>query len=152
MTEELRTQDAPEEGAGDRGTDRDPVDLGRGTPLAEWVMAAVGAVIAAAVIAQLVVSGLSRDDHPAQFHLEVTDVVALDASYLAQVDVRNVGGSPAATVEVEARLTLDDGTRQQAHAELEYLPAGATRAVGLIFDDDPAQGSLTAAVVGFRVP
>lgn len=134
------------------GTDRDPVELGPGTPLAEWVMAALGALIAVAVIAQLVVSGLARDDRPPEFRLEVVEVAAVGSSYLARIDVRNVGGTAAAGVQVKGRLSRDGASSQDAHAQLEHLPAGATRTVGMLFDDDPSSGSLTTAVVGFRLP
>lgn len=115
-------------------------------------MAGVGALLALGVLAQLVVSGLAREDRPPAFRVDVVEVMAQDGSHLARVEVRNTGGTAAAAVQVEARLTGDDGSVEQAHAELEHLPVGAARTAGLVFDRDPAEGSLTAGVVGFRLP
>jgi hypothetical protein len=54
--------------AEDRQQDRDwdPVELDAATPPAEWAIAAVGAVLACAVIALLVVQNVRGSDRPPQ--------------------------------------------------------------------------------------
>ncbi|WP_370328070.1 hypothetical protein [Euzebya sp.] len=132
------------------GTDRDPVRFDAGTPPLEWAMAGVGLVIVLVVLAGLVVTALTRGDEPPAFTASVVEVVPAGDGHLVLVEVRNTGGRAGAAVQVEGHVSGDPGST--VSAEIDYVTAGGTGTVGLVFDGSPAREQVEVGVVGWHEP
>lgn len=99
--------------------------------LLEWAMGGLGLLIVLAVLAVIGLEAL-RAREPARLEPRLGEIRSAGAVWLAEVEVRNLGGETAASVEVEGRL--GDET---AHATLDYIPAHGRDSVTLVFDADP---------------
>ena len=131
------------------GGDRDPVRFDSSTPPAEWALAAVGCAFAILMIGLLVQQAFQSPDTPPALSAEVLMIVPRGEGHLVEAEISNTGGSAARTVLVEGRLIVDGAVLEQSDAQLDYLPGGATRSVGLVFEEDPAQGRVEVAPLGF---
>jgi uncharacterized protein (TIGR02588 family) len=99
--------------------------------LLEWVMGGLGGLLALAVLAVLAFEA-SGAREPARLEARLAEVRPAGVRWLAEVEVRNLGGETAAAVEVEGRL--GDAT---SSATVDYVPAHGRRHVTLAFDADP---------------
>jgi uncharacterized protein (TIGR02588 family) len=99
--------------------------------LLEWAMGALGLLLVLAALAVVAVEGL-RADEPARLEARIDEVRPAGARWLAEIEVRNLGGETAASVEVEGRLGAET-----AHATVDYVPAHGRERVTLAFDADP---------------
>ncbi len=105
--------------------------------LLEWAMGGLGLVIVLAVLAVIAAEALGGRD-PARLEARLGEVRPAGAAWLAEVEIRNLGGETAAAVEVEGRLG-----DQTASATLDYVPAHGRRTVTLAFDADPRAAVVT---------
>ena len=99
--------------------------------LLEWGMGGLGLLILLAALAVVAIEAFGARE-PARLEARLDEVRPAGAAWLADVEVRNLGGETAASVEVEGRL--GDET---AHATLDYVPAHGRDSVTLVFDADP---------------
>ncbi|MBW8304446.1 MAG: hypothetical protein K0M78_11005 [Brevundimonas sp.] len=115
------------------------------TALLEWAMGGLGALIVLAVLAVIGLEAFGAAE-PARLEARLGEVRPAGAVWLAEVEVRNLGGETAASVEVEGRL----GDRT-ARATIDYVPAHGEEGVTLSFDADP-RGALELSVPGWSEP
>lgn len=141
----------PRDGSSGDATDRDPVAFGSGTPVAEWIMAAVGALIAAAVIGLLLYYGATQSGGTPDFTTTVEEMVQQDGFTLVRVRVSNVGRSAAAAIAVEGHRRHDGGATTMVTTTLDHLAPGASRTVGLRFPDT-ATRNVTVRVTAYQDP
>ena len=136
---------------GDRDSigDRDPVDFNSSTPPAEWALAGVGAALAVVMIGFLVVVAVRAPDAPPQLTGRVVAVTSGGEGYTVDAEIHNSGGAAARTIAVKGELVVDGEVVETATAQLDYLPGGASRRVGLLFEHDPALGEVDVAPEGF---
>lgn len=139
-----------QEQADGNATDRDPVSFGASTPAAEWVMAGVGALIVAALLAVLVHEGLTAHSNTPTFTTRVVSVTAVDDQDVVTVDVTNTGGAAASAIVVTGRV--DGGAFPPARARIDHLAPGATATVGLVVPASVHSEQLQVGVSGFRHP
>ncbi|MDP9022363.1 MAG: hypothetical protein M3N57_06620 [Actinomycetota bacterium] len=139
-------------GGGDAGSDRDPIVLGSGTPLLEWVIALIGAGAAVAILVILVLSAVNRSDGPPQLQATPRATVVQPDSYLVTVDVTNRGGTPATEVQVGGELHAGGAVVERTEAVVDVLPPSSSRRVGLVFERDPAAHEVRVRVIGFQQP
>ena len=112
--------------------------------LLERVMGGLGLLIVLAVLAVTAVEAFGPRA-PARIEARLGEVRPAGAVWLAEVEVRNLGGETAAAVEVEGRLG-----DQTAHATLDYVPAHGRQTATLVFDSDPH--AATVSVSGWSEP
>lgn len=135
------------------GTDRDPVEFDSATPAAEWAIAVIGAVLACAIIGYLAVEGLRGSDDPPLLSISVIDTFpGGSAGHVVQAEIANSGGRAAANVQVIGRLVVDDAVVEEVEAQLDYVPAKATRRFSLVFGRDPTAGRLEISPAGYSGP
>ncbi|MBW3577642.1 MAG: hypothetical protein KY462_07890 [Actinobacteria bacterium] len=139
-------------GGGDAGSDRDPVVLGSGTPLLEWVIALIGAALAVAILVVLVLSAVNRSDGPPQPQARPHATVTQPDSYLVTVDVINRGGTAATGVQIQGELHASGAVVERTEAVVDVLPPSSSRRVGLVFERDPAAHEVRVRVIGFEQP
>lgn len=105
----------------------------------EWAMGGLGGLLVLAALAVIALEA-SGAREPARLEAELGEVRPAGARWLAEVEVRNLGGETAASVEVEGRL--GDHT---ARATVDYVPAHGKERVTLAFPADPRAAEVSVA-------
>ena len=122
------------------------------TPLLEWIVGGLGAVLVGGAVAFLVYHSLARDRTPPDVRVVVQRVVDLQNGYLVQFRAFNQGGSAAAELTIEGELTGADGSTELSEVVLDYLPPHSDREGGLVFSQDPRAGQLSLRAKGYAKP
>ena len=105
----------------------------------EWAMGGLGLLLVLAALTVIAFEAFGARE-PAMIEARVTGIRPAGAVWLAEVEVRNLGGETAASVEVEGRL--GDHT---AHATVDYVPAHGQERVTLAFPADPRAAGVSVA-------
>ena len=122
-------------------------------PAAEWIVAALGALIVVAALATLVVDVVSNDKSAPRITIAVDSVVPSGGAHLVAVSAHNRGGGTAAELKVEATLVDEDGSPvERSEASLDYLPQRSVRRLGLYFRGDPRRYRIDVRPVGYQEP
>lgn len=121
------------------------------TPILEWVVGGLGALLFAAVLGVLVKAGFDVRDAPPVIVLRVDEIVATDRAYVVQFVARNEGAVTAADVEIVARLGKG-AEMEERRARIDYLPPHSERRGGLLFTRDPREAPLTLSADGYADP
>jgi uncharacterized protein (TIGR02588 family) len=139
-------------GRSERSADAGGPGRQQATPLLEWIVGGLGAVLVAGAIAYLVWHSLARDGTPPDVRLVAERVLDLRNGYLVQFRAFNEGGSAAAQVTIEGELTGPDGEVETSEVVLDYLPPRSDREGGLLFANDPRAGELRLRATGYARP
>jgi uncharacterized protein (TIGR02588 family) len=121
-------------------------------PPLEWAVAIVGGLILVAVLGFTLRQALTLDDEPGPITFAVKQVRPAGAGFLVVFEARNGGSTTYAELEVEGTLRGFSGSVERATVTFDYLPGGSSRAAGLFFGGDPAQGRLELAPKAYREP
>lgn len=105
----------------------------------EWAMGGLGALLVLAALTVIVIEAFGARE-PARLEARLTETRPAGARWLAEVEVRNLGGETAASVEVEGRL--GDHTAQ---ATVDYVPAHGQERVTLVFPADPRAAEVSVS-------
>jgi len=132
--------------------ERDGDAARRPIPVAEWIVAALGAVLVAGTIGYLVWLPASRDEAPPDVRVVAGAVVALQDGWLVKFRAANAGGQAAAGVLVEGELAGQDGPIETSEATVDYLPPGSEREGGLFFSRDPRRHEVRLRAKGYVDP
>lgn len=116
------------------------------TPLLEWIVGALGAVIFAAILAVLISNGLGGDAPPSVV-ARVERIVPVEGGYAVEISARNAGDTTAADVEIKAESGSETRT-----ARFDYLPPHSERRGGVFFEHDPRGGELQLRAEGWQAP
>lgn len=115
----------------------------------EWVTGTVGLVLVIGALG-VMLHDARRPDTPPRLGTAVDSVQRVPAGFIAHVSVTNDGTEAAASVIVEGTIEgADPATRSEA--TVDHLPAGATRSIGLMFQQHPG-GALQVRVLGYAEP
>lgn len=104
-----------------------------------------------AVLLGLIGVQLTSSEDPAAPVATIERVRTVGDWHHVEVSVTNEGDRTAADVQVLAELTIE-GEAHEGDQVIDFLAGGATEDLVFVFDDDPADGELTATVTGFGVP
>ena len=115
------------------------------TPL-EWALLLVSLAVTLAVVAVLVISGLTGPRGPADLRVTVADVESASGGRAIEVTVTNVGGTSAANVLVE--VTVGDVTREM---NLDLVAKGDTESATVVVPTG-ATGEPHADVASYTNP
>jgi uncharacterized protein (TIGR02588 family) len=132
--------------------ERDGDAARRPVPVAEWIVAAFGAVLVAGTIGYLAWLAASRDEAPPDVRVVAAGVVALQDGWLVKFRAANAGGQAAAEVLVEGELAGPDGPIETGEATVDYLPPGSEREGGLFFSRDPGRYEVRLRAKGYVDP
>jgi uncharacterized protein (TIGR02588 family) len=124
----------------------------RPIPLAEWIVAAVGALLVVGIVGYLVFLAVSRDEAPPDVRVVAARVVAQQGGYVVRFRAINAGAQAAVQLLVEGQLVGSDGVTETSEATIDYLPPGAEREGGLIFSRDPREHELHLRAKGYVDP
>lgn len=122
-------------------------------PLAEWIVAGLGAVLVLATVGWLMVDLVRDTPAPPVIKLRVDSIARTQNSYVARISASNEGGETAAAARIEgALLDANADVIERSEVTLDYLPRQSQRELGLIFQHDPAQYRLQLRATGYRAP
>jgi uncharacterized protein (TIGR02588 family) len=138
--------------AGGSGAGAEDAGQRRRTPLLEWIVGTLGAILVGAAIAFLLYHSLVRDRTPPDIRVVAERVLDLQNGYLVQFHAFNEGHSAAAAVTIEGALVGPDGEVEISEVVVDYLPPRSDRGGGLLFESDPRAGALTLRAKGYAKP
>lgn len=122
-------------------------------PLVEWISAAVGLVIIAAMLAMLTLEAAGEGNGiPPLLNAKPTGVVAGDDHYVVEVEVSNAARRTAGSVGIEGTLKQGDSDIETSSATVAYVPGESRRGAGLIFTRNPRDYRLELRVTGYERP
>lgn len=125
-----------------------PSEVGR----LEWIVAALGALIVAAVLAVLTHEALTYHDGAPVLVARVLDVTSTEGGFVVRFVTENRGPSTAAEVVVSATLKDGDRVVEEAEITLDYVARKSSREAGVILRRDPKSGTLELAATSYRKP
>lgn len=121
-------------------------------PVAEWLTGGLGMVLAVAAVAILSYEAFFVSGPPPDIDVSVESVGPVHGGWLVEIVAGNIGGSTAAEVRIEGRLTLDGREVEKAETVLDYVPVGSRRHAGLYFTRDPAAFDIDLRATGYADP
>ena len=121
-------------------------------PPLEWAAAAVGLLVALALLAILGREALAGNERPVPvLEASVERVAATAAGHVVEFQVRNFSEQTAAAVQVEGKLE-GGGEEESSGATIDYVPGRSEAKGGLIFTADPRRARLELRVIGYEIP
>ena len=121
--------------------------------LLEWLMAALGALVALAMLGVIGWEALNgANDGPALLVARTVRTVPAGSGFVAEVDVRNHSDSTAAAVELEGVLKQGETVVETSRATIDYVPGRGRRNAGLVFNRPPAGHRLEVRATGYQEP
>lgn len=120
---------------------------------AEKVSFFVSLFIVATIVALIGYTWLTGDTNPPTLSVTTgTDIREAQRQYYVPFTVSNLGGSTAESVEVTARLLLNDGNIETGSQQIDFLSRKEQRNGEFIFTHDPQQGQLIIRVASYKLP
>jgi uncharacterized protein (TIGR02588 family) len=127
-------------------------DTARSIPPLEWLASGVGLLLTVGVFASIGWEALTNGRGSPVVTVEVKDVLAVEGGYRVEFRARNTAGSTATQVEIEGRLSGNEGSTETGRVVLDYIPGHSQREGGLFFTRDPRSTSFTIRALGFARP
>ena len=121
---------------------KDPV------PLLEWVAAAIGLVIALALLGTIGLEAIRGTDRQVPvLEPRVLRIESSSAGHVVLFEVANRSGQTAAAVQV-----MGTAGGEESQAALDYVPGRSEAKGGLLFSRDPRGQKLEIRVTGYQQP
>jgi uncharacterized protein (TIGR02588 family) len=95
---------------------------------------------------------VAGDDSPPQVAVYTDAIFPLDHGYLVQIRAVNQGGTTAAQLAVEGKLTGENGRAETSETVIDYVPSHSYRQGGLFFSQDPRKYPLQLRAKGYAEP
>jgi uncharacterized protein (TIGR02588 family) len=146
QTPEADRRDNADEAYWEGGSNRDV------PPPWEWGVAFLGLALVLAVLGFMTYQAVTGDDSAPQVTVYTESILPLNSGYLVQIRAVNQGGSTAAHVVVEGRLTGENERVEMGETVLDYVPSHSSRKGGLFFSQDPRKYSLQLRAEGYAEP
>ena len=132
--------------------ERPPIRSAPDTSLAEWIAAAVSAVLVLGVIGFLIYEGVLSSQTPPDVTIEVDSILPAGPGHLVILEAQNTGRSTAADLVVQGELMADSGRVEISETTIDYVPGGGKQRAGLFFTRDPRGLKLRLRALGYRDP
>ena len=122
-------------------------------PPLEWASAAVGLLIAVALIGTILWHALAnRSDAVPILDVEAGRLVPTPHGNVLEFTIANHSPTTAASVQVEGALMRGALEAETSSATVDYVPGRSTAKGGLVFRADPRRHSLQLRVQGYELP
>lgn len=126
---------------------------GKTATTAEWVLAAIGAIVTLATIGFLVYEGLAEGGGGVpELIVEAGAVTPQGSGWAVPVEARNTGSATAASVRIVGQLRDATGVVEESEMTLDYVPEASSRAGTLLFTRDPSTSTLEVRATGYELP
>lgn len=114
----------------------------------EWVAAAVGLMIALALLGILSREAILGDGRGVPILAARAEAIeATPTGFVARIVVTNAAEQTAARVEIEGAAG-----GEVSSASVDYVPGHSQAEGGLLFSDDPRRTGLKVRVTGYQLP
>lgn len=117
----------------------------------EWSVFGCSLALIAVVTGVLAYDHFTTRDGPPVITIALGQPAASGDGFVVPVDVRNEGDQTAEDVQIEVMLSAA-GPEERGGAVITLLPRGSHRRAWVGFRQDPAAGTLTTRVIGYRQP
>jgi uncharacterized protein (TIGR02588 family) len=124
----------------------------QGTSMIEWLVAAVGGMLLAAMIGYMVVAGVSEAEGPPSIKISASLPVQQSGIFLVRFEAQNTGKQTASSLVVRATLIQGGKEIETSEVAIDYLPSGSLRSGGFFFKRDPQAYELELTPVGYLDP
>ena len=122
------------------------------TPVLEWMVGSVGAVLFLLGVGFLVAEGLQGDDNPGRIEFKVQEVAQAGDAFYVRYSAHNLGSLTLADLNVRAELFQGEVVVETSHGKLEFLPGQSSRIGGFFFRRDPRTLNLVLSAEGYQEP
>jgi uncharacterized protein (TIGR02588 family) len=122
------------------------------TPLLEWILGAIGALLFLAGIAYLTVEGLRGEDRPAEITFTIDEVLPVGEGFLVRYRAHNRGTQTLAELHLRAEIIAGTTIMDEAQSTLDFLPGQSSRAGGFYLREDPSRYRLAIRAEGYQEP
>jgi len=121
-------------------------------PLLEWVISALGLLTVAAAVGVLLYEAIAGDKSPPEVQLTVQSIVQQPSGFLVKIRAENIGGEPAAGVEISAELVENGKVIEASGTQFDHLPPRSASEGGVFFRRDPRQVEIRLQARGYEEP
>jgi uncharacterized protein (TIGR02588 family) len=118
----------------------------------EWLSGLISAVLIIFLIAWMAREAFLEDTPPPQLEIEIKGIEKAGRYFRVDFELENRSASTAAAVHVQGTLRREGAEPEISEVTFDYAPAQSRTAGGLMFEADPAAGSLTIRPTGFTEP
>ena len=122
------------------------------TPLWEWLIAAIGAVLILFVLGALVWEAVFESKSPPRIELRVKQTAPQGSGELVLIEAHNHGQQVASALKVRGVLRSGDTVIESREVTIDYLPHRSSKIVGLFFSQPTAGHDLRLEPIGFVQP
>ncbi|WP_377298077.1 hypothetical protein [Rhizobium sp. SGZ-381] len=118
----------------------------------EWLVGLVSALLIVVLIAWMAREAIMQESPPPQLDIEITGIEKAGRYFRVDFELANRSDSTAAAVRVEGVLRREGAEPERSDVTFDYAPAHSSTKGGLLFEGDPAAGTLTVRPTGFAEP
>ena len=122
------------------------------TPITEWIASGLGLLLTLAVLAYLIVEGVTQRDGAPALTVVTKEVEQTAGGFVVPLALRNRGDATAAAVEIRGTLERGGEVIEERRLSFAYVPGGGEARGGLVFQHDPKVGQLRIAPEGYEEP
>jgi uncharacterized protein (TIGR02588 family) len=122
------------------------------TPMLEWILGAVGALLFLAGLAYLTIEGLRGEDRPAEITFTVDEVLPAGDGFLVRYSAHNRGTQTLAHMHLKAEIVAGTTVMDEAQSTLDFLPGQSSRSGGFYLREDPRRYRLEIRAEGYQEP
>ena len=125
------------------------------TPLLEWLIAIVGALLVAGSIGFMLYSAFTESEEPlVNLTVKKEPAKAIGNGFLVKFTLENSGEENAAAVTVEGKIMEGEKEIETSSTNISYAPSNSKREGGLVFKTNPDDPKLTLNVsaLGYEKP
>ena len=122
------------------------------TPIAEWITAAVGAILIALTLGSLIYETVAQQPSPPDLAVEVSSIVPARDGFRVEVRISNGGTRTAAAVQVRGDVKANGALVEESEAVVDYVAGMSTAFCTLYFSTDPRVATLAVRAVGYQQP
>jgi len=118
----------------------------------EWLSGLVSAVLIVFLIASMAREAFVEDSPPPQLEIEIKGIEKVGRYFRVDFELANRSASTAAAVHVQGTLRREGAELETSEVTFDYAPAQSQSTGGLLFEGDPAAGTLVIRPTGFTEP
>ena len=122
------------------------------TPLLEWILGAIGALLFLAAVTYLTIEGSRGADRPAEITFTVEEVLPAGDGFLVRYSAHNQGTQTLAELHLKAEIIAGTTVMDEAQSTLDFLPGHSSRSGGFYLQEDPSRYRLEIRAEGYRKP
>jgi uncharacterized protein (TIGR02588 family) len=118
----------------------------------EWLSGLVSAVLVVFLIAWMTREALVEHSPPPQLEIEIKGIEQAGRYFRVDFELANRSPSTAAAVHVQGTLRRQGAETETSEVTFDYAPARSRTEGGLLFEGNPAAGTLDIRPTGFTEP